>query len=172
MPRLTTFPEPSSELSDPAELFRRYLDFYRSELVRRIEALDADEVATSSVPSGWTPLQMLSHLVHMEQRWFVWGFLGRAVDAPWGDEVDGVWSVPSDIGVPELLGRLRAGAATTDEVLAGHSLDTQATPGGRFADEVPSLAWICFHVLQEYARHLGHLDVAVELVGGPTGESR
>jgi hypothetical protein len=25
-------------------------------------------------------------------------------------------------------------------------------------------------VLQEYARHAGHLDLAVELAGGPTGE--
>ncbi|MGH3314739.1 MAG: DUF664 domain-containing protein [Nocardioidaceae bacterium] len=25
------------------------------------------------------------------------------------------------------------------------------------------MEWICFHVLQEYARHAGHLDVAVEL---------
>jgi hypothetical protein len=32
------------------------------------------------------------------------------------------------------------------------------------------LAWICFHVLQEYARHAGHLDVAVELAGGEVGE--
>jgi hypothetical protein len=32
------------------------------------------------------------------------------------------------------------------------------------------LAWICFNVLQEYARHAGHLDVAVELAGGAVGE--
>ena len=38
-----------------------------------------------------------------------------------------------------------------------------AAPGGRFADDPPSLEWICFHVLAEYARHAGHLDIAVEL---------
>ena len=38
------------------------------------------------------------------------------------------------------------------------------------AQDPPTLSWICFHVLQEYARHVGHLDVAVELAGGPTGE--
>ncbi|MEK8105271.1 hypothetical protein ACWD5Z_11940 [Micromonospora chokoriensis] len=27
-----------------------------------------------------------------------------------------------------------------------------------------------FHLVQEYARHLGHLDVVAELAGGPTGE--
>ena len=45
--------------------------------------------------------------------------------------------------------------------------------GGRFADDgtpPPTLAWICFHVLQEYARHAGHLDVVRELADGATGE--
>jgi len=34
----------------------------------------------------------------------------------------------------------------------------------------PTLGWIFCHVLQEYARHLGHLDVVIELAGGSTGE--
>ncbi|MGL5927685.1 MAG: hypothetical protein ACRCY8_01990 [Dermatophilaceae bacterium] len=25
------------------------------------------------------------------------------------------------------------------------------------------MEWICFHVLAEYTRHLGHLDIVVEL---------
>jgi hypothetical protein len=29
---------------------------------------------------------------------------------------------------------------------------------------------VLFHVLQEYARHAGHLDIARELVDGVTGE--
>ena len=37
-------------------------------------------------------------------------------------------------------------------------------------DDRPTLNWILFHVLQEYARHAGHLDVARELVDGATGE--
>ncbi len=168
--KLTTFPEPDSALSDPAELFREYLRFYRSELARRITALRGDDLTASSVPSEWTPLQMLTHLVHMEQRWFVWGFLGRAVDAPWGDQKDGRWDVPADIDTENLLARLEDGARLTEEVLRSHRMDELATLGGRFTEEQPTLIWICFHVLQEYARHLGHLDVAVELAGGPTGE--
>ena len=56
-------------------------------------------------------------------------------------------------------------------MLAEHPLDSGAAPGPRFDDEPPTLAWICFHVLQEYARHAGHLDIAVELAGGPTSAS-
>jgi hypothetical protein len=58
----------------------------------------------------------------------------------------------------------------TTELLTEQSLEEQAAVGGRFESDPPTLAWICFHVLQEYARHAGHLDVAVELAGGEVGE--
>jgi hypothetical protein len=29
---------------------------------------------------------------------------------------------------------------------------------------------VLFHLLQEYARHLGQLDIVAELAGGPVGE--
>jgi hypothetical protein len=58
----------------------------------------------------------------------------------------------------------------TTSVLAEHSLDELGAPGPRFEHSPATLAWICFHVLQEYARHAGHLDVAVELAGGELGE--
>jgi hypothetical protein len=70
---------------------------------------------------------------------------------------------------------LEAQAGRTREVLIAHDLAEVASRGGRFADlppggQPPDLRWICFHVLQEYARHAGHLDVAVELAGGHVGE--
>ncbi|HEY3004544.1 MAG TPA: DUF664 domain-containing protein [Kribbellaceae bacterium] len=32
------------------------------------------------------------------------------------------------------------------------------------------MSWILLHVLQEYARHAGHLDIVRELADGRTGE--
>jgi hypothetical protein len=69
-------------------------------------------------------------------------------------------------------------AAYLDEVERSRSLATRAAlaepsrTGGRFAtpEQAPSLGRILFHLLQEYARHLGHLDVARELIDGVTGE--
>ena len=65
---------------------------------------------------------------------------------------------------------LRATGERTRSVLASYPLEAIASIGGRFSEDPPSLSWICLHVLQEYARHVGHLDVVVELAGGPTGE--
>ncbi len=57
-------------------------------------------------------------------------------------------------------------------LIADARLDDRATLGGRFVtpDEAPALGRILFHLLQEYARHLGQLDVARELIDGVTGK--
>jgi hypothetical protein len=110
----------------------------------------------------------------MERRWFVWGFLGEQVDDPWGDsggEPDNPWQVAPGLGLDDVAGLLETGAVRTRDILVSREPQAVAATGGRFADaDPPDLRWICFHVLQEYARHAGHLDVTVELAGGPTGE--
>ena len=163
--------------ADPAEQFAAYLDHYRAVVVRKLDGLSDDQLRTSLLPSAWTPLELLTHLVHMEGRWFVWGFLGEQVEHPWGDNADDApgspWHVPGDVSRDQLVADLHAGGARTREILASHDLAARAAVGGRFAPEggtAPTLLWICFHVLQEYARHAGHLDVARELADGSTGE--
>ena len=58
---------------------------------------------------------------------------------------------------------MRSQRERTRAVLRDHPLDAPASPGGRFASDPPTLEWICFHVLAEYARHAGHLDIVTEL---------
>lgn len=162
-------PEPTSHSADPAELFARYLEWCRETAIRKVAELDADGQRSSRLPSGWTPLELLSHLAYMEQRWFVWGFLGEQVEKPWGEGRER-WHVPDDVSAANISDQLRRTGERTTAVLAAGPLDRVAATGGRFEHDPPALSWICFHVLQEYARHLGHLDVVVELAGGPTGE--
>jgi hypothetical protein len=70
--------KPSRELSDPKQLLLGYLDYYRSVVGREVEGLTEPEIRSSRLPSGWTPLQLVKHLTHMEQRWFRWGVPRRA----------------------------------------------------------------------------------------------
>ena len=163
--------EPRPGLGGELAHVSAYLDFYRDTCVEKCRSLpDAD----LRVPSGWTPLELLQHLAMMERRWFGWGFLGEPVDDPWADSgghADGRWRVDAGVGLDDVVALLEECAARTRAILATHAPDELASTGGRFAgSEPPDLRWICFHVLQEYARHVGHLDVVVELAGGPTGE--
>ena len=172
--------EPPKDGPTGAERWADYLDWVRSDLAAKVLALSYADQRTSRVPSGWSPLELLSHVLHMEQRWFVWGFLGEQVDEPWGDwNTDEPWlSDDSDETLPaarwvvadgvtaeSLAARLDAIGARTRGVLMDFPLDATAAPGGRFDDDPPTLEWICFHVLAEYARHAGHLDIVAELAG-------
>ena len=164
--------EPSKAGGAGAQRWADYLDWMRAECIEAVVSLSYEQQRTARTPSGWTPLELLHHLLHMEQRWFVWGFLGEEVAQPWGDwnvadpdaDPDARWRVPDGVSAEQIAERLRAQGARTRQVLRGHDLREPGRTGGRFTSEPPTLEWICFHVLAEYARHAGHLDITVELM--------
>ncbi len=60
---------------------------------------------------------------------------------------------------------------TVIDLLGTHDLDEVGEPGERWdGADPPTLERVLFHLLQEYARHVGHLDIVAELAGGSTGE--
>lgn len=167
------FNEPPGSLGDPSALLIGYLRTYRQTLARKLAGLNDDQLRSARLPSGWTPLQLLKHLAYMERRWFRWDFLGEDLTDPFGDRDPADrhrWSVAPDDTVPGLQAFLAEQAAVTERVLTDHRLDEPASTTGRFATDPPTLGWIGFHVLQEYARHLGHLDAVRELIDSSTGE--
>lgn len=165
------FFSPTAPAGSRAEVFTRYLDYFRDQLAVRLRGLPAGELRRTRLPSGWTPLELLKHLTYMERRWLEWGFEGHPVPDPWGDHRDGRWHAGPDETLDDLLTALRERAEHSRRVIAAHDLGEVGQPGERWDGAPPAtLERVLFHVLQEYARHLGHLDVACELAGGPTGE--
>ena len=167
--------KPDRQVTDPKELLLGFLDYYRSVVIRKIEGLPDDVLRASCLPSGWAPLELLKHLVFMEQRWMRWGFRAEDISNPGGDEDEsGRWHLDSDNTAAELIAALRATGEQTRAIAAGAKLTDISALGGRFTESdrrpPPTLAWILVYVLQEYARHAGHLDIARELIDGATGE--
>ncbi|WP_433437407.1 DinB family protein [Nonomuraea sp. CA-141351] len=154
--------EPSKKLSDPRQLLEGYLDYYREEILRKLDGFP--EPGLSRVPSGWTPVAMLKHLANVERRWFQWDFAGEQVANPNGDrDADGALvATESPAEVKEVY---LAQCELSRQIVAGASLSDVASRIGRFQPpkEPPTLGWIMFHVLEEYMRHAGHLDIAREL---------
>ncbi len=152
-------------------MFLAYLDHFRAVVVDKVRGLPEDRLRTSPLPSGWTPLELVTHLTHVERRWLVWGFEGRPVAEPWGDERDGRWHVGEDETAADLLRALEDQGAATRSVVRAHELTDVGRPSERWdGAPPPTLERVLFHLLQEYARHTGHLDVVAELSSGQVGE--
>jgi uncharacterized damage-inducible protein DinB len=150
-----------------------FLDAQRGRALAIIAGLDAERLATPVLPSGWTPLGMIEHLGHAERHWFQEVALGSAVPLPWPDDPDadedGPYTTtrPADVVFAFYRDQIeRANAVLTSTPLS-------KPPRGRHnqgeVDQITDLRFIVLHMIEETARHLGHLDVARELLDGRVG---
>jgi hypothetical protein len=167
--------KPDRRLADPKQVLLGFLDYYRHTVVDKVAGLDEEALRRSPLPSGWTPIELLKHLTYMERRWLAWGFRAAPMADPTGDEdAAGRWHVRPDESLDEIVAALLAGGQLTRTTVEAADLADVAAVGGRFREgdrhPSPTLAWILAYVLQEYARHAGHLDVARELIDSVTGE--
>lgn len=165
------FPSPTTPIDDRRDVLLGYLAYFRSVLVDKLHGLDDEALRGSRLPSGWSPLELLNHLTHVERRWLEWGFEGRDVGDPWGDRRDERWHVGADLTLEVLIQRLGEQAARSEAVVRAHDLAETGAPSERWDGDPPAqLERVLLHLVQEYARHIGHLDIVRELVDGRTGE--
>ncbi len=167
--------KPDRGLGEPKDVLLGFLDYYRSVIARKVEGLTDEELRESRLPSGWSPLELVKHLVYMERRWLQWGFCAEPIADPHGDEDQaGRWHAGAGDTAADLIAALHATGELTRAIASAAELADVSAVGGRFTDDDtrprPTLAWILVYVLQEYSRHAGHLDVARELIDGTTGE--
>lgn len=73
-------------------------------------------------------------------------------------------------GVPlsQLLEEYGQQCALSNEIVAAHSLDDVGKHPD-FTSAGATLRWMVIHMVEETARHLGHLDTIRELLDGETG---
>lgn len=165
------FFSPTVPAGSRTEVFLSYLDFFRSRLVSKLRAMPEAELRNSRLPSGWTPLELLKHLRYMERRWLEWGFEGQAITDPWADRRDDRWFVADGESLDSLLAGLAEQAERSRAIIEAHDLAEVGQPGERWAGAQPAtLERVLFHMLQEYARHVGHIDIVCELATGTAGE--
>jgi hypothetical protein len=141
-----------------------FLDAQRERVFEVVAGLDETQLRTAPLPSGWTPVELIEHLGHAERHWFQEVLLGAADPLPWPEEADG--APPSTQAVFAFYRNQVARART---LVASTPLSTP--PRGRHGrgdEQVTDLRFIVLHMIEETARHLGHLDAARELIDGRT----
>lgn len=164
--------EPSEDVADPGELVQRYLDYYRETVWSKVDGLSDADLRRPVLPSGWSALELLRHLTYAEQRWFQWCFLAAVDELPWDDRdpATGRWAIPDGMDADAVRAEFLAEVDRNRRLVAEHSLAEVSVHARDEGHPPPTLAWILFHLLQEYARHAGHLDAVRELIDSTTGE--
>jgi hypothetical protein len=158
-----------------ADALRHFLNAQRSVVLAIIHGLDETALKSVLLPSGWSPLGLIEHLGHAERHWFQQVMTGTAVPLPWpaGHDDDVADNAPftTDHAAADVLAFYGDQCRRSDGVLATTSLDAPplAEHGLDLEDEVPDLRWIALHMIEETARHAGHLDAARELLDGRVG---
>jgi hypothetical protein len=149
-----------------------FLDAQRARVSAVVAGLDAEQLATPVLPSGWTPLGMIEHLGHAERHWFQQVMLGKSEPLPWAEDCDDEGGPFTTTQPPDaVFAFYRDQIERANAVLASTPLSArpqgQHSPGS--ADQVTGLRFIVLHMIEETARHLGHLDAARELLDGRVG---
>ena len=153
------------------EMLRTFLRAQRESVRAIVEGLSEEAWHRSVVLTGWTPAGMLEHLGGAEWHWFQGVVAGRQPELPGDLDVDQVPYDPmsvvftSDASSAEVLAFYRDQCVESESVLATTSLS--APPRGRHGPyEPPNVRWVVLHMIEETARHAGHLDLARELLDG------
>lgn len=155
-----------------ARVLGHFLDAQRAAVLAIVEGLDDRGLRTPVLPSGWTPLGLIEHLGHAERHWFQQVATGSAAPLPWPAEDGDSDAEPAPARpAAQVVAFYRDQCRRSNAVLAARPLS--APPAGQhdreMADEITDLRWIALHMIEETARHAGHLDAARELLDGQVG---
>ncbi|SKC75063.1 DinB family protein [Krasilnikoviella flava] len=174
-PGLWVHPEndPRATGVDPVgekETLWEYLCRYRMTLVMKCEGLDASQLARRSVPpSTLSLLGLVRHLANVEHHWFRRVLQGQdergPFELPGYPDVDFDGALPDATCVDEAWDAWHRAVEVADDWFAGEDMNREVAYDGGTVEARDVL----LHVLEEYARHMGHVDLLRECLDGRTG---
>ena len=115
------------------------------------------------VPSGTSLLGILKHMAHVERGWFQEVVGGRTVEVLSQEEE---FTIVDDETVEGIVMLFDAECAVSREILAGCDLDVMVPYG----DGELAIRDVVVHMIEETARHAGHMDILREQIDGQTGD--
>ncbi|WP_448319010.1 DinB family protein [Streptomyces sp. CO7] len=149
-----------------------FLDYARDTVRAKCEGVSAENARKALLPGSplMTLCGVVNHLRWVESYWFQVVFLGEEDQSPCTDEdPDREMRVAVDFPLTQLLDEYAEQSARYRELVAGAALDQRARRTLRDGLQ-PDLRWILLHLIEETARHNGHLDILREMLDGATGD--
>lgn len=166
--------EPPTQEDERATL-AGFLQWQRETLELKCAGLDAADLSRRSVePSTLSLLGLVRHLADVERFWFRRLMAGQDAPPRFSSEADPDGDFDGAAPDPALVAE--AWDAWRDEVAFAEQFVADA-PDLDVIRTIPddprgsvSLRWVLVHMIEEYARHLGHADLLRERIDGAVGQ--
>jgi uncharacterized damage-inducible protein DinB len=165
---MTTMPT-NEETGRERELLEGHLEGNRSEVRRKVTGLDWNQATRRLGVSATSAAGIVKHLTDVERWWFRHQLDGEdGVLFAWtDDEPDREFEFTSADTLDGVLDEYDRACDESRAHAALHGLDHQiARPVRWMNGQRPSLRWVYLHMIEETARHNGHLDIYRELLDG------
>ncbi len=162
--------ERTARIEDGTELqtLTSMLDFLRGTVVHKVTGLSDAQACARPVPaSELTPAGVVKHLTGVERFWFSIDFAGLDLEHPWPqDDPHGAFPLTAGDTVAGLVAAYQAECERSRQAIAGADLGAKARGEGmEFV-----LRYALTHLIEETARHCGHLDLLRESIDGLRGQ--
>jgi Protein of unknown function (DUF664) len=144
------------------------LDFLRSTVVNKVAGLTDEQAFGAAVPpSVLCAAGVVKHLTGVERFWFSIDFAGADLPWPWPeDDPHGNFPILAGDTLAAIVDAYVGECGQSRQAIRDAHLDDMA----RGQDMNFNLRYALAHMIEETARHCGHLDLLRERIDGSTGE--
>ena len=143
------------------------LNRHRDTVLWKLEGLDDEQLRRPMVPSGTNLIGLIKHMASVEYTWFCQTFGRESHAIPFDeDDPEADMRAAPDETTADIVGYYRRARADADRVIDELDCDTTGTA---WSGETVSLRWVLVHMIEETARHAGHIDIVRELIDGGIG---
>jgi len=164
VPRWSVAEHPGLQPADERTALDERIEQYRSIVVELLSGLDDDAAARQPLPA--TALSaggIVKHLAAMEDHWFQARLLGLPLPEPWrsaplAEDPDWPFTSARHDSVAEIVALYDRACDRSRAAARSRALDDVAVRPS-FGVGPVNLRWILVHVIDETARHTGHLDL-------------
>ena len=161
----------ADESWDERPLLLTMLRYTQETAVAKVSGLSQELARATPLSTSprMSPANVLNHLRWVERSWVNERLLGGEDRGPWTKEnPDAEFDEGSALPLDEVIRLYEEEAARTRAVFAEHDLD--ALMAHATTERPLTARWILLHLIEETARHNGHLDILREMADGSVGD--
>jgi hypothetical protein len=159
---------PTIHTADEKTILTHSLARHRAVILWKLDGLDDEQLRRPVVPSGTSLLGLVKHLGGCEYGWFCETFGREVPPMPFDLDVeDSDMSAAPGETTADIVAFYQRACAAADASIAATDLDGL---GKSWSGKDVSMRWVLVHMIEENARHAGHMDIARELLDGATGD--